>query len=158
MQCRRRGFDPWVRKIPWRRSWQPTPVLLPGESHGQMGLAGYCPWGHWVTEWAHSTDMDRTQGSWNLTVGADDLGILVTHRWGPAGLGTETLFLYKLSHATDAAGPRLSLWIARSKCLKVIGPSRRLVQGCGPSTFVAHPSVCVLSSSVVSDSLWPPGL
>ena len=36
----------WVRKIPWRRAWQPTPVLLPGESHGQRRLAGYSPWGH----------------------------------------------------------------------------------------------------------------
>ena len=35
LQCRRHGFDPWVRKIPWRRKWQPTPVLLPGESRGQ---------------------------------------------------------------------------------------------------------------------------
>ena len=39
-------FDPWVRKIPWRRTWQPTPVFLPGESHGQRSLAGYSPWGH----------------------------------------------------------------------------------------------------------------
>ena len=39
------GFDPWVRKIPWRRAWQPTPVLLPGESHGQRSLAGCSPWG-----------------------------------------------------------------------------------------------------------------
>ena len=34
-QCTRCRFDPWVRKIPWRRKWQPTPVFLPGESHGQ---------------------------------------------------------------------------------------------------------------------------
>ena len=34
------GFSPWVRKIPWRRKWQPTPVLLPGEFHGQRTLAG----------------------------------------------------------------------------------------------------------------------
>ena len=39
------GFDPWVRKIPWRRAWQSTPVFLPGESHGQRSLAGYSPWG-----------------------------------------------------------------------------------------------------------------
>ena len=32
-------------KIPWRRKWQPTPVFLPGESHGQRSLAGYSPWG-----------------------------------------------------------------------------------------------------------------
>ena len=35
------GFIPWVRKIPWRREWQLTPVFLPGESHGQRILAGY---------------------------------------------------------------------------------------------------------------------
>ena len=39
------GFAPWVRKIPWRRAWQPTPVFLPGESHWQRSLAGYSPWG-----------------------------------------------------------------------------------------------------------------
>ena len=40
-QCRRhkrQGFDPWVGKIPWRKAWQPTPVVLPGESHGQRRL------------------------------------------------------------------------------------------------------------------------
>ena len=41
----RPGFDPWVGKIPWRRAWQPTPVFLLGESHGQRSLAGYSPWG-----------------------------------------------------------------------------------------------------------------
>ena len=40
------GFDPWVRKIPWRREWEPTPVFLPGELHGQRSLAGYSLWGH----------------------------------------------------------------------------------------------------------------
>ena len=41
----RPGFDPWVRKIPWRRKWHPTPVLLPGKSHGLRSLVGYSPWG-----------------------------------------------------------------------------------------------------------------
>ena len=41
--CRRRGFDPWVGKIPWGRKWQPTPVVLPGKSHGQRSLTGYRP-------------------------------------------------------------------------------------------------------------------
>ena len=44
-RCKRRGFDPWVGKKPWRRAWHPTPVFLPGESHGQKSLAGYSPWG-----------------------------------------------------------------------------------------------------------------
>ena len=46
LQCGRPGFDPWVRKILWRRKWQPTPVLLPGKSHGQRSIVGYSPWGH----------------------------------------------------------------------------------------------------------------
>ena len=45
-QCRRHEFYPWVRKIPWRRKWQPTPVFLLGKSHGQKSLVGYSPWGH----------------------------------------------------------------------------------------------------------------
>ena len=44
-RCRRHRFDPWVGKIPWRRRWQPTPVFLPGESHGRRSLAGYSPQG-----------------------------------------------------------------------------------------------------------------
>ena len=46
-QCRRhkrRGFNPWVEKIPWKRKWQPTPVFLLGISQGQRSLAGYSPW------------------------------------------------------------------------------------------------------------------
>ena len=42
---KRRGFDSWVGKIPWRRAWQPTPVSLPGESHGRRGLVSYSPKG-----------------------------------------------------------------------------------------------------------------
>ena len=48
-QCqrhRRHGFDPWVGKIPQRKKWPPTPVFLPGESHGQRNLEGYSPQGH----------------------------------------------------------------------------------------------------------------
>ena len=44
LQCGRCRFDPWVRKIPWRRTWQLTPVFLPGESHGPKSLAGYSLW------------------------------------------------------------------------------------------------------------------
>ena len=39
-------FNPWVGKIPWRKKWQPAPIFLPGEFHGQRSLAGYNPWGH----------------------------------------------------------------------------------------------------------------
>ena len=57
---RRRHRDlasiPWVRKIPWRRKWQPTPVFLLGKSHGQRSLADYSPWDRKeleTTEWLH---------------------------------------------------------------------------------------------------------
>ena len=45
-QCRKHKksrFDPWVGKISWKRKWQPTPVFLPGKSHGQRSLEGYHP-------------------------------------------------------------------------------------------------------------------
>ena len=42
-RCKIRGFDPWVGKMPRRRTWQPTPVFLPGESHGQKSQVGYSP-------------------------------------------------------------------------------------------------------------------
>ena len=45
LQCGRTRFDLWVGKIPWRRKWHPTPVFLPGKSHGWRSLAGYSPWG-----------------------------------------------------------------------------------------------------------------
>ena len=45
LQCRRPRFSPGVRKICWRRKWQPTPVLLPGKPHGERSLEGHSPWG-----------------------------------------------------------------------------------------------------------------
>ena len=56
IQCGRPRFDPWVRKIPWKKKWQPILVFLPGKSHGQRSLAGYSPCTHkesdmtgWIT-------------------------------------------------------------------------------------------------------------
>ena len=50
---------PWVRKIPWRRKWQPTPVFLPGESHGQKSPVGYSPRGQKELD---ATEHTLTQG------------------------------------------------------------------------------------------------
>ena len=59
MQCRRPRFDPWAGKIPWQREWQPTPVFLSGEFHGQRSLVGYSPWRcksqTWLSEQHYST-------------------------------------------------------------------------------------------------------
>ena len=43
-QYRSCRFDPWVKKISWRRKWKPTPIFLPGKFHGQRRLVGYSPW------------------------------------------------------------------------------------------------------------------
>ena len=51
----RHQFDPWVRKIPWRRAWQPTPVFLPGESHGWGILVNYSPWGFMESDMSEAT-------------------------------------------------------------------------------------------------------
>ena len=55
------GLIPGSGRSPWRRKWQPTPVFLPGKSHGQRSLAGYSPWGckesdttEWLTHFKHS--------------------------------------------------------------------------------------------------------
>jgi len=58
LQCKRPRFDSWVGKIPWRRKLQPTPVFLPGESHGKKSLACYSPKRHKeldMAEWLNIT-------------------------------------------------------------------------------------------------------
>ena len=62
--CNAGGFDPWVRKIPWRRKWQSTPVFFPEKSHGQRSLAGYSPWG--CKEW-DMTELRACMPTWGLS-------------------------------------------------------------------------------------------
>ena len=72
-RCKRHGFSPWVRKILWRRKWQPTPVFLPGESHGQRSLVGYSPWGSqrvshvhaWLSMHAHTNIISKVKKKQN---------------------------------------------------------------------------------------------
>ena len=58
-----------VEKVLYRKKWQPTPVFLPGESHGQRSLAGYSPWGHKesdmteMTKHAHDTLLEIERNS-----------------------------------------------------------------------------------------------
>ena len=55
-------FNPWIKKIPWRREWQPTPVFLPGKPHGQRSLVGYSPWG------CKESDLATKQKQQNMTL------------------------------------------------------------------------------------------
>ena len=50
-RCKTHGFNPCVRKIPWRRKWQAAPVFLPGKLHGERSLAGYSPRGSQSQTW-----------------------------------------------------------------------------------------------------------
>ena len=56
---KRLGFHLWVGQIPWRRAGQPTPVFLPGESHGQRKLAGYSPWDRKESDMTEATQQAR---------------------------------------------------------------------------------------------------
>ena len=67
-KCIRPRFGPWIRKIPWRREWLPSPVYLPGEFHGQRRLESYSPWGR-----RESDPIER------LTL---SLGLQPTINWG----------------------------------------------------------------------------
>ena len=67
--------DPWVRKIPWRRKWQSTPVFLSGESHGQRSLVGYSPWGSKESDTTHvcerlSTHSHETAPGYSVQFGS----------------------------------------------------------------------------------------
>ena len=75
---RRPGFGPWVRKILWRRKWQPTPVLLPGKSHGWKSLVGCSPWfylfsSNWDSLVAQSVkNLPAMQETWVRSLGQED--------------------------------------------------------------------------------------
>ena len=67
---RRPKLDPWVGKIPWRREWLPTPVLLPRKSHGQRSLVGCSPRGHQesdMTEWLNTLNNALWRLCWWLS-------------------------------------------------------------------------------------------
>ena len=89
-RCKRCKFDPWVRKIPWRRVPQPTPVLLPGEFYGQRSLVG-CRVGHQWNNLAHTCllssqelsllFLDRTFLSLPTYITCTNLSFFVHARW-----------------------------------------------------------------------------
>ena len=69
-RCKRHRFDPWIRKIFWRRKWQPAPIFLPGKSHTQRSLTGYSPWG--------PKESDTTEHTCTL---AGEAKIIISHSW-----------------------------------------------------------------------------
>ena len=77
-RCRRHRFHPWVGKIPWRRAGQPTPVFLPGESHGQRSLGGYSLRGHKESDMTERLSMyTHIHASYQDTSGSEGLEALI---------------------------------------------------------------------------------
>ena len=98
---KRRGLDPWVGKIPWRRELQPTPVFLPGEFHGPRSLVGCSPWGH--------KELDTTE---HLSLTSSITLIISWHR--NYILNEITSFIFLLKHSC------LSLSNFQSCCLTML--------------------------------------
>ena len=84
-QCRRRMFDPWVRRIPWKGKWQPTPVFLPGKSHGQRSPAGYSLRGHKESDMTERLSMQKSQTKQTKSVLRSDICsvFVLTHFFKP---------------------------------------------------------------------------
>ena len=95
-------FDRWVRKVPWRRAWQPTPIFLPGEFHGQRTLAGYSPWGHKESDMTEVTEHAHMQGisqwclahsqSWVIINTTDFENIFITPKINPISSSSDPSF------------------------------------------------------------------
>ena len=71
LQCRRSGFDPWIRKTPWRREWQCTPVFLLGEFHEQRSLVDNSPWGRKESEMTEKLSLSEQVKSFARKISFD---------------------------------------------------------------------------------------
>ena len=86
-QCRRLercGYNPWVRKIPWKRKWQPALVFLPGKSHRQRSLVGYSPWGckeSDTTEHTHTNWLQPLNQSQSINFHLPKMKLIFTFTW-----------------------------------------------------------------------------
>ena len=157
LQFGRPGFDPWVRKIPWRRAWQPTPVFLPGEPHGQGSLVGYSTRDH--------KESDMTQ---QVTLGA---GVLFITDQAVVGEYEGSSFFHQFSSVAQScpalcnpmdAAHQASLSISTSHSLlnlmsiESVMPSNHLILCHAllllPSIF---PSIRVFSNQPVFRIRWP---
>ena len=125
LQCRRPGVNSWVRKICWRREWQPTPVFLPGEFHGQRSLVGYSPWGCKeldTTEWITHT---HTVALWYCVVSWCTVKwISSVYTYTPSLLGLSPIPL----HPTHLGHHRAMCYYSRFPL----------------ATYLTHDSVCML--------------
>ena len=135
---KRRGFDPWVGKIPWRRAWQPTPVFLPGESHGQGRLAGCSAW---------LAQSDTPEATWHTHLGGRTSAPLLCFTCRSSPLYWPLDYQVEATAAEDEAEPR---WEREGAGLPTArGPCRA---GSTEGTSVPQPSPC--PSAVAGPLVW----
>ena len=137
LQCGRPGFDPWVRRIPWRREWLPTPGFLPGESQGQKSLPGYSACSHKESDTTQGLTLslftkDASQFSGSL-VSLSCRGLSLNENW-----------------------VRHSLWgLLRKPCRSCLCVSRKQQRGWVGSGEIRRGSLWLTASFVLA-SLFPP--
>ena len=124
-------FNPWVGRIPWKRAWWPTPIFLPGESHGQRSLVGYSPWGHRVEhDWSDlATAAADILASINFSVQVFwgrfpmSLGKCKRSRWDDGVESSRSnkfhLFLQKMSPVTLDKSLTLQLYYLKAQKLEL---------------------------------------
>ena len=130
-QCRRRKkcrLDPWVGEIPWRRTRQPTPVFLPGESHGQRSLAGY---GHRVPKSWTLLKGVSTHAHTHRQVSPGQLTVLNTQTWPPGNTGG--LSCSQLSLCAPEVSPALLSSLLASCSWRGLSAISRGLCSCGQS-------------------------
>ena len=124
--CRRLRFDPWVRKIPWRREILPTAVFLPGKAHGQRSLAGYSAWDRRVR---HNWGTEHTLASKVNSVLIQDFIHLpiYTHAYQPL---VSVYFLPTYAHSHSGHTPIGHLLFPLTATLFQVWGSVKSVQQC----------------------------
>ena len=107
--------DPWIRNIPWRRKWQPTPVFLPGKAHWQRSLVGYSPWGRKesdVTERLHFTSLQAYNDSTTFVISRHTLHVkgdrrLWAHQFSEAVASHSGLQMLNFSNILSEESPKI---------------------------------------------------
>ena len=110
---RRLGFDHWVEKIPWRRTWQPIPIFSPGKSHGQRRLEGYSPLGCKESDRAEGTQHARTHTCTNDSTVSLSLGFCAFSM--ALSLSFPPLRLC-IAHVTCDLGPEIWRILSKGLC------------------------------------------
>ena len=143
LQCRRLGFDPWVRKIPWKREWYLTPVFLPGESHGQRSLVSYI----------HGVAKSWTQLTLSFTFPDKGVSVLI-ELWGPfLEFPFETPWTTALQASLSITNSRSPL---KPMSIDLVMPSNHLIL-CHPLLLLpsVFPSIRVFSNESALCIRWP---